>query len=126
MGNITRDTEQKFYGDNKSLCNFTIAQTERREETLFLDCTAFGKTGELIHEHFSKGKPIILQGKLSMDSWEDKQTGQKRTKIKLIVDKFYFVPRTKDDAPMHSRTAASNAGAMPASVGADIQDEPPF
>src|SRR3982751_6759330 len=99
MGNLTRDPQLKYLPSQTAVaefglaCNrkFTTQQGEDREEVLFVDCSAFGKTGELINQYFTKGKPIFVQGRLKYDSWEDKQGGGKRSKLTVVVDNFQFI-----------------------------------
>lgn len=99
MGNLTRDVQGKFLPNQTFVAEFGIACNrkfktkggEEREEVLFADCSAFGKTGELINQYFTKGKPIFIEGRLKYDSWEDKQGGGKRSKITVAVDNFQFV-----------------------------------
>ena len=90
-GHLTRDPEIKVTPNGTSVCSFTVANTKKwkdgsgqpREDTIFLDVTAWGKTGETINRFFLKGDPIMVRGELKQDNWEDKQSGQKRRKIKL-------------------------------------------
>lgn len=99
MGNLTRDPEMKVVGQNQaSLCTFGIALNrkfiqngEKLEKTTFVDCEAWGKTADSIGQYFSKGSKILLEGELEQDSWEDRETGTKRTRLKIRVNKFYFV-----------------------------------
>jgi single-strand DNA-binding protein len=70
---------------------FDKATEQKKERTTFVDCTAFGRTAEVISEYLGKGKPIFLVGKLQTDSWEDKTTGQKRSKLKVVIDKIEFL-----------------------------------
>jgi len=92
-GNLTRDPEMKNIGTT-NVTNFGIAinrRTKAGQETTFVDISAFGKTAENIAKYFTKGKPILIEGRLKLDDWQDKQTGQKRTKLKVIAEKFEFV-----------------------------------
>src|SRR5215203_5810006 len=99
MGNLTRDPQLKYLPSQTAVAEFGVATSrkfktqngEDREEVLFVDCTAFGKTGELINQYFQKGKPIFVQGRLKYDSWEDKQGGGKRSKLTVVVDNFQFI-----------------------------------
>ena len=100
MGNLTRDPEMRVLPSNMPVASFGVAvndrfknkQTEQWEERPnFIDCEAFGRTAENIGKFFSKGKPIFLEGKLRFDQWEDRQSGQKRSKLKVVVDTFQFV-----------------------------------
>ena len=62
-----------------------------RDETCFVEVDSFGRTAENIAKFFSKGRPILIEGRLRQDSWEDKQTGQKRTKLLVVLERFEFV-----------------------------------
>jgi len=93
MGNLTKDPEMKNIGTT-NVTNFSIAvnrRTKAGQEVTFVDIAAFGKTAENIAKYFQKGKMILIQGRLCFDQWQDKQTGQKRTKLKVIAEKFEFV-----------------------------------
>jgi len=93
MGNLTRDPEFKNIGTT-NVANFGIAinrQTKNGKEVTFVDISAFGKCAENISKYFQKGKPILVEGRLKLDEWQDRQTKQKRTKLKVIAEKFEFV-----------------------------------
>jgi len=99
LGNLTRDPQLKYLPSQTAVAEFGLAvnrkfrtqQGEDREEVTFVDCSAFGKTGELINQYFTKGKPIFIDGRLKYDSWEDKQGGGKRSKLTVIVENFQFI-----------------------------------
>ena len=99
MGNLTRDPQLKYLPSQTAVAEFGLAANRRfktqagedREEVLFVDCSAFGKTGELINQYFTKGKPIFIEGRLKYDSWEDKQGGGKRSKLTVVVENFQFI-----------------------------------
>jgi len=105
MGNLTRDPELRSLQSGTSVCEFGIAvnrtwkdpQGEKKEEVMFLDCTAWGRRGEVIAEFFSRGKPIYVAGHLKLDQWEDRESGAKRSKHKLTVENFEFLGGKKDD-----------------------------
>lgn len=92
-GNLAADPELRHTSSGKAVANFTLAATRRfrdkddkpLEETIFVDCAAWGKQGEMIAQHKRKGDNILVEGCLVMDAWEDKATGQKRSKIKIQV-----------------------------------------
>jgi len=93
MGNLTRDPEFKNVGTT-NVCNFGIAlnrQTKNGKETTFINIEAWGKTAENITKYFTKGKPILIEGRLKLDEWDDKTTHQKRSKLKVIAERFEFV-----------------------------------
>jgi len=99
MGNLTRDPQLKYLPSQTAVAEFGLAmnrkfrtqQGEDREEVTFIDCAAFGKTGEVINQYFTKGKPIFIEGRLKYDSWDDKQGGGKRSKVTVVVDRFEFI-----------------------------------
>lgn len=98
MGNITRDIELKSIGSGNTVANiglavnrrYTTQSGERREEVTFVDCEAWGKTGENIAKFFSKGRPIFIEGRLKLDQWEDKE-GKKHSRLRVVVESFEFV-----------------------------------
>lgn len=99
MGNLTRDPQLKYLPSQTALVEFGIAcnrkfktqSGEQRDEVCFVDCVVFGKRAEVINQHFSKGKPIFVEGRLKYDTWEDKQNGGKRSKLSVMVENFEFV-----------------------------------
>lgn len=99
MGSLTRDPEQKFTPSGTAVTQIGLAVNhtyktaggEKREEVTFVDVEFWGKTAELIAEHYRKGRPIYVEGRLKLDSWDDKTTGQKRTKMRVVADKFEFL-----------------------------------
>lgn len=99
IGNLTRDPEVRVTPKGTAICQFSIAVNRQfkgedgstRDDTTFVDIEAWGKTGENIGKYFTKGKPIFVDGRLKLDSWEDKTTGQKRTKLKVVCEQFQFI-----------------------------------
>lgn len=97
-GNLTRDPETKYLPSGAALADFSVAVNEvwyndakqKQERTHFFDCVAFGKLAENIGKFFTKGMPILVSGSLAQESWEDRTTGQKRSKIKVKVQDFDF------------------------------------
>lgn len=97
-GNLTRDPETRTIPSGKSVTQFGIAinnswtgaDGEKREETTFVDLEAWGKTAEVIAKHFSKGKPIFVEARAKFEQWDDKESGQKRSKMKFVVESFQF------------------------------------
>jgi single-strand DNA-binding protein len=99
IGNLTRDPELRVTPKGTAICQFGIAVNrtwkdesgQSREEVSFIDIEAWGKAGETITKFLLKGSSIMLDGRLKQDSWEDKQTGQKRSKLKVVVENFQFL-----------------------------------
>lgn len=125
MGNLTRDPNLKYLPSQTAVVEFGIACNrkyrtsggEDREDVVFVDCAAFGKTGEAINQYLVKGKPIFIEGRLKYDSWEDKNGGGKRNKLSIIVDQFQFIGGRSDsddsDQRQQSRPKAAAAAGSP-------------
>lgn len=99
MGNLTRDPELKFTPKGMAICSFGIAINhqwkndagEKQEDVTFVDIEMFGKRAEVVAGYFKKGKPIFIEGRLKLDSWDDKTTGKKMHKLKVIAESFEFL-----------------------------------
>lgn len=99
MGNLTRDPETRAIPSGQNVTNFSLAVNrtwknqdgETQEAVNFIDCVAWGRTGETIAQYMQKGRPILVEGRLEQRSWEDKESGQKRSKIEVTVESFNFV-----------------------------------
>ncbi len=99
MGNITRDIELKHTNSNQAVAQVGLAvnrrwrtpEGEQREEVTFIDCEAWGKTAEMMKQFFGKGRPVMIEGRLKLDTWQDKETGKDRSKLKVVVENFHFV-----------------------------------
>src|SRR5215510_9965607 len=99
MGNLTRDCETRFAGSGTAIVKFGLAVNRRfqdadgnwKDQPTFIDVTMFGKRGEAFARFHTKGKPAFVEGHLRMDTWDDKQTGQKRSKLYVVADGWEFV-----------------------------------
>lgn len=118
-GHLTRDPEVKYLSSGSAICNFSVAVSEEwkdktsgemKKSTAFIDCDAWGKTAEIIGEHFCKGKPILVEGRLKQENWDDKETGKKRSKLKVTVDSFQFLGGGKGEgAPSQGDSQKADA-----------------
>lgn len=98
-GNVTRDPEMRATPSGAQACNFTIAVNRtfrgsdggQQEQTSFIDCVAWGRSGETIAQYVKKGSGLIVSGRIEQRSWEDKTSGQKRSRVEIVVDDFSFV-----------------------------------
>lgn len=98
MGNLTRDIEVRHIPSGQSVANIGLAINRKfrtqdgqdREETTFVDCEAWGRTGETMAKYLTKGRPVFIEGRLKLDQWEDKEGG-KRSKLKIVVEGFEFI-----------------------------------
>ena len=89
MGRMTRDPELKFTSGGKAFANFSLAVQKTKDEVEFIDCTVWERTAETIAEYFRKGNRILVQGRLSVSSYE--QNGEKRRMTRVVVNSFEFV-----------------------------------
>ena len=91
-GRLTADPEVKTVGrDDKAVCNTSIATDDGwgdKKKPIFLECTFWDKTAEIVGE-LKKGSPVVLEGRITMDEWEDKSTGAKRNKITMTVNRVH-------------------------------------
>jgi single-strand DNA-binding protein len=99
IGNLTRDPQSKQLPSQTTVTEFGIAMNrkfkgaggEEREEVCFVDCAAFGRSAEVIQKYCTKGKTLYVEGRLKLDSWDDKQGGGKRSKLSVVVENFQFL-----------------------------------
>lgn len=99
IGNLTRDPELRVTPKGTAICQFGIAVNRQfkdesgatRDETTFVDIEAWGKQGELVSKYLTKGSLAMVEGRLKLDQWEDKTSGQKRSKIKVVLDNVQFL-----------------------------------
>src|SRR3712207_3783928 len=92
VGNLTRDPEVRYTPKGSAVCdlglavnrNYTTDTGEKREEVTFVDVVFWARLAEIAGEYLKKGRPVLIEGRLQLDSWDDKQSGQKRSKLKVI------------------------------------------
>lgn len=146
LGNLTRDPDLRVAASGAAICKFglacsrafTTADGNRREEVVFVDVDAFGRPAEIIAKYATKGKPLLVEGRLRFDQWES-QAGERRNKLTIVLETFQFVgarPEVSEDmgvssnyeevspavrtAPNHSRAASVATNAQEASFDEDI------
>lgn len=98
VGNLTRDPELKSTPSNQSVAqiglavnrNYQTKEGEKREETTFVDCEAWGRTAEVMCQYLAKGRPVLVEGRLKLDQWQDKD-GNNRSKLKVVIENFQFL-----------------------------------
>jgi single-strand DNA-binding protein len=137
-GNLTRDPELRYTPKGTAIARLGIACNrkwksetgEMKEEVTFVDVDAFGKSAETIGQYLKKGRPILIEGRLRYDTWEDKQSGQKKSKLGVVLETFQFLDsgsgRAEGDAP-RSRAGAAQAPAVeppPGDVPPESDDVP--
>ena len=107
MGNLTRDTELRVTPKGTAICQFGLAVNRQfkdesgavRDETTFVDIEAWGRQGETISKYCNKGRPLFVEGRLKFDQWEDKTSGQKRNKLKVVLEGLQFLGGRGEGGP---------------------------
>ena len=118
-GNLTRDPELRTTTSGSNVCGFSVAVNrvyrdssgEQKESVSFFDCSAWNKLGETINQYAKKGTGVLISGRLEQRSWEDKATGQKRSRVEIVVEDFNFIGNSRD-----------NGGAGSDDVSASVSD----
>jgi single-strand DNA-binding protein len=144
-GNLTRDPELRYTPKGTAIATFGLAINrkwksetgETKEEVTFVDVDAFGRQAEVVAQYMKKGRPFLVEGRLKLDQWEDKNTHQKQSKLKVVLEGFSFIDTkggdsgAPSDAPRARPAAAPTAAAeAPASAEPEAsepeQDDVPF
>ena len=143
MGNLTRDPEVRYTPKGTAVAEIGLAvnriysgeNNEKREETTFVDVTLWGRTAEVAGEYLKKGRPVFIEGRLQLDSWEDKQSGQKRSKLRVVAEGMQLIGSRGgggsgegEEAASSSRSSGSRTMPPPKNVppAAPDDDEIPF
>ncbi|MBI5773832.1 MAG: single-stranded DNA-binding protein [Verrucomicrobia bacterium] len=138
MGNLTRDPELRYTPKGTAIAKIGVAVNrvwttetgEKKEEVTFVDVDVFGRTAENVGQYMRKGRPILIEGRLRLDQWDDKQTGQKRSKLGVVAETVQFLGSPTGsgagggDAERPAAPAARPAPSAPAAPAAD-PDVPP-
>jgi single-strand DNA-binding protein len=136
LGNVTRDPEIRYTPKGSAVCdlgvavnrNYTTDSGEKREEVTFVDVTLWGRTAEVAGEYLKKGRPVFIEGRLQMDSWDDKQTGQKRTRLRVVAENMHMLggrpPGGASDPS--GETRQTSAPPKASAAGEPDEDEIPF
>ena len=148
LGNLTRDPELRYTPKGTAVADIAVAinrvwnneQNQRQEETTFVDITLWGRQAEMAQQYLTKGRGVFIEGRLQMDSWEDKASGQKRSKLKVVAENLQFMPDGKGNAgggyssnsggsssaPARSSSPAPMHGASADDSGFQEEDDIPF
>ncbi|MBI1840916.1 MAG: single-stranded DNA-binding protein [Verrucomicrobia bacterium] len=118
-GNLTRDPELRYTPKGTAVAKIGMAVNrtwktetgESREEVTFVDIEAFGRQAEVISQYMRKGRPLLVEGRLKLDQWEDKNTHQKQSKLKVVLESFTFL-----DSGRSGEASAGGAGPRPAAA----------
>jgi single-strand DNA-binding protein len=155
IGNLTRDPEIKYTPKGQAIAElglainrrYTTESGDKREETTFVDVTLWGRQAEIAKEYLSKGRPVYIEGRLTLDTWDDKQTGQKRSKMRVTAETMQLLgsrgdgggggggshsgPSEEYDQRPPSRSPSGGGGAPPSrprppAPAIDEEDDIPF
>jgi single-strand DNA-binding protein len=140
-GNLTRDPELRYTPKGTAIAKIGMALNrtwkneagETKEEVTFVDVDAFGRQAEVIGQYLKKGRPLLVEGRLKLDTWEDKNTHQKVSKLRVVLESFSFLDSRGDGGGGESRKpagptipAASAAAPEEAPAEPPSEDDVPF
>jgi single-strand DNA-binding protein len=148
LGNLTRDPEIRYTPKGTAVTDLGMAinrirtgdNGERIEEVTYVDVTLWGRQAELAGQYLGKGRPVFIEGRLQLDQWDDKQSGQKRSRLRVVGENMQFLPgggggnagggsayeseQSSQDQP--SSSSPSNQGGAPANDFDNDDDDIPF
>src|ERR1700752_4080382 len=125
LGNLTRDPEIRYTPKGSAVCDlgiavnrqYTLENGERREEVTYVDVVLWARLAEIAAEYLKKGRPVFIEGRLQLDTWDDKQSGQKRSKLRVIGETMQMLgsrpPGTPAAAEGGDESQTSRPGARP-------------
>jgi single-strand DNA-binding protein len=134
VGNLTRDPELRYTPKGTAIARLGVACNrkwktetgEMKEEVTFVDVDAFGRQAETIGQYLKKGRPILIEGRLRLDQWEDKQSGQKKSKLGVVLESFQFLDSGGGGGRGDSEGGAPSRPSAPAAPASEAPDaEPP-
>ncbi|NQV28737.1 MAG: single-stranded DNA-binding protein [Rhodopirellula sp.] len=134
MGNLTRDPEVRFTPSGTAVSEVGLAvnrswfdkQTnQRKEEVTFVDVTLWGRQAEVAGEYLSKGRGVLIEGRLQLDQWDDKETGQKRSKLRVVGENMTMLPGRGDGSSQGSGGGQSFSAGGGASAGSSATASSP-
>ena len=131
IGNLTRDPEVRYTPKGTAVCDISLAINRSippekeggdwREETVFVDVTLWGKTAENAGQYLAKGRSVFVDGRLALETWEDKQSGQKRSRLKVVAESVQFL----GSRPSQGATPEAPAETKPETKPANNQRQAP-
>jgi single-strand DNA-binding protein len=133
LGNLTRDPELRYTPKGTAVADVALAinriwnneQNQRQEETTFVDITLWGRQAEIAQQYLTKGRGVFIEGRLQMDTWEDKTSGQKRSKLKVVAENLQFMPDGKGGAGGGYNSNAAGNGVGHGAGNGGQQTRPP-
>jgi len=134
LGNLTRDPQVRYTPSGTAVAElglavnrywFDKASNTRREETTFVDVTLWGRDAEVAGEYLAKGRPVLIEGRLQLDTWDDKQSGQKRSKLRVVAERMQMLG-ARGEGGGGGGGGGRPSGAGAAATAADSSDGPPI
>lgn len=137
VGNLTRDPEVRYTPSGTAVSDIGLAvnrtwfdknTNSKREEVTFVDITLWGRQAEVAGEYLSKGRPVLIEGRLQLDQWEDRETGQKRSKLKVVGENMTMLGSRSDSGGYGSGQPGSSDASSPtegAAMSQPAYDAPP-
>ena len=140
IGNLTRDPELRHTPKGTAVAELGLAinrvwkdeQGQKQEETTFVDVTLWGRQAELAQQYLTKGNPVFIEGRLNLDTWDDKATGQKRSKLKVVGENLQFLSTGKtggsgggggySDRPQQASVPQQRSGPPQGASAAPVDD----
>lgn len=115
MGNLVRDPELKFLSSGTAVCELSIAMNKKwkdnsgnqKEKAIFVDVTCWAKTAEIAEKYLKKGRKVLIEGEIDQDQWEDKNTGAKRSKLKVVCSRLHLLPNGNRESSQESSQSSS-------------------
>lgn len=142
IGNLTRDPELRVTPKGTAICTFSLAVNRKfkdesggeREEVTYIDIEAWGKSGENISKYCTKGRPLFVEGRLRLDQWEDKNTKEKRSRMKVVLENFQFLGTGRGEggggeggeARSYAPRASAPRPSAPAPAQENLDEDVPF
>src|SRR6267142_1889563 len=131
-GNLTRDPELRYTPKGMAIAKFGLAINrtwknetgEAKEEVTFVDIDAFGKQAETLAKYMKKGRPLLMEGRLRLDQWDDKQTGQKRSRLGVVLENFQCLDSGRGDGSGGGGARSSAPSAPPSTPSSPDAPEP--
>lgn len=135
VGNLTRDPELRYTPKGMAVAKIGLAVNrvwtsesgEKKEEVTFVDVDVFGRTAENVAQYMRKGSPMLVEGRLRLDQWDDKQTGQKRSKLGVVGEVVQFLgsPRSAETGSASPSSRAAGAAVAPAAAAEPVEGDGP-
>lgn len=128
IGNLTRDPQVKYTTGGTAVAEIGLAVNRKwldkqsnqwKDETTFVDCTLWGRTAEIAGQYLTKGKPVLIEGRLQLDTWDDRESGQKRSKLKVVCEELTLLGGKQGERPdqqSQSESSDSNDPGTPDDV----------